>query len=161
MASWAGVTLMPPGPSVGPLVVFLACGLRYVQSRGQQTGGLVGYLPQQTSGAAPVKPGAEMNILIVCGHKRIESTVEELLTLYDLPDTDYFLACMRAGEVYTGCGEQDYQVYPQVETDRKSGSEEAPVGDERVVNESVKDYDERHRDRKVTRSPSLTRRWPS
>jgi hypothetical protein len=61
-----------------------------------------------------------MNILIVCGDQRIESTVEEFLTLHDLPDTDHFLACMRAGEVYTGCGEQDYQVYP-VEAERRQG----------------------------------------
>jgi hypothetical protein len=63
-----------------------------------------------------------MNILIVCGHERIESTVEEFLTLHDLPDADYFLACMRAGEVYTGCGEQDYQVYPQVDAGKRQGS---------------------------------------
>jgi hypothetical protein len=56
-----------------------------------------------------------MNILIVCGEERIESSVEEFLALNDLRDRERFLARMKAGEVYTGNGAQGitYQVWPQ------------------------------------------------
>jgi hypothetical protein len=57
-----------------------------------------------------------VNILIVCGEQRIESSVDEFLALNDLRDRKHFLACMKASEVYTGYGAQDidYQVWPVV-----------------------------------------------
>ena len=57
-----------------------------------------------------------MNILIVCGEQRIESSVDEFLALNDLRDRKHFLACMKASEVYTGYGARDivYQVWPVV-----------------------------------------------
>ena len=35
-----------------------------------------------------------VNILIVCGEQRIESSVDEFLALNDLRDRKHFLACM-------------------------------------------------------------------
>ena len=57
-----------------------------------------------------------MNILIVCGEQRIESSIDEFLALNELRDRKHFLACMKAGEVYTGYGARDivYQVWPVV-----------------------------------------------
>jgi hypothetical protein len=57
-----------------------------------------------------------MNILIVCGEQRIESSVDEFLALNDLRDRKHFLACMKASEIYTGHGARGivYQVWPVV-----------------------------------------------
>jgi hypothetical protein len=57
-----------------------------------------------------------VNILIVCGEQRIESSVDEFLALNDLRDRKHFLACMKASEVYTGYGARNivYQIWPVV-----------------------------------------------
>jgi hypothetical protein len=54
-----------------------------------------------------------VNILIVCGEQRIESSVDEFLALNDFRDRKHFLACMKASEVYTGYGARNI-IWPAV-----------------------------------------------